>query len=240
MKSSDNGGSSVRLSTRSADLKSSWVRFPRNYYERFETSLRNSPGANRLLTDRFSGCDFRKITKAAIFYVKSPQTCFLADRQIRVKKWRALLHEEARELKSQIRSGLIIAPNRYREKRLEAIETELSRLRILEKKRYGRKYEGNFGDHTWLFLIREYLEYKSGCRITGFELAAIVKAAREVLGYERGYQLVPGSTLLRRLQRFEKSNPDFCYVARQPQHLDLEIGSVFYPRSVQVIESLPS
>ena len=227
----------MKLWSSSVDLKGRF-RFLQNYYITFEKSLRNSPGANRLFTDQFVGCDFRKLSKAAMLYVRSPQRCFLADRQIRIKNRRALLHEEARKLKSQIRSGLIIAPNQYREKRLEAIETELSRLRILAKKRYGRKKQGDCGDHSWLFLIREYLEYKSGCRITGFELAAIVKAGREALGYNRGYQLVASSTLLRRLQRFEKSNPEFCYVARQPQQL--EIGSVFNPKSAQVIESLPS
>jgi hypothetical protein len=223
--------------------------FPRNWYEEFECELGRSPGAERLLTNRFFTCDFRKVGKAAMLYVRSPQDCLYVDRETRARRRTGELRSEARELKGEIkrlsafsdRSGLALPDGamHQREQRLIAIQTELrgcSRL-LTSRSRRGRGTEGDSGDHGWLFLIREYLTYHSGLRITGAELALIVRAAKAGLGYGRRYRIgLEPSTVLQRLKRFEKNNAEFCTVAKRP----VSMSPKYVPGAVHVIDTLPS
>jgi hypothetical protein len=230
-------------------LKGARFTFPQNWSKEFHRQLWGSPGAQRLFAPEFQNCDLRKVGKAAMLYIRSPHWCFRIDRESRAKQQMSQLHKDARTLKSEIQAlsearsrNLIALPDQSisnREVRLKEIEAELARYRCLalSARRQGRKREGDSGDHAWLFLIREYLAYKSGGQITGAELALIVKAGRAALNYRIEYRQVGvgGNTILRRLQRFEKNNPEFCFCARQPKVLQ----PVYYPWSAYVIESLP-
>jgi hypothetical protein len=180
--------------------------FPKAWYTEFLRSLKSNPTAKRLVKGILPRCDCVRMGVLAMQYVLSPEELGEA-RRLRAKLVASELRKRARKLDGEISSHSIVDAGKLSE--LESIRKYLKRAPAENDKRAGVA-----AYHGLLFVIREYLHFRSGLRPQPKELAAIVKAARAALKRRTEYQLVDPHNLSKSLRLFEKNSPEFCLLAR--------------------------
>lgn len=221
--------------------KESWQPFPDCWptegYQLFKDYLEKDPDAERIRTYFMPRCDFFKVYAFAVAHAKYSQ-CVLHDRQTRMERDLADLRNEERRVEAAIKAlgptswtpeddePLSIETfhrSAYYRKLCEnaALQERIARLGQIKRhletvRRVGniRRY-GLREDLSWLFIIREYLEWKSGrIVIHAKDLSVIVAAAYHALRTKPPDDQVSAIDINRRLRRFQRNCPEFCMLAR--------------------------
>jgi hypothetical protein len=226
-----------RVQRLSTPGKEAWHPFPGgwppDWLKKFRTALKDDPEAERLWKYFVPRCSFVKVGAWATAYVHDSQ-CFNRDRKVRMKDLAADLRKEDRRYSNEIDAA---SPKSWipgkgetiedfwrflrsdaaddwhdlarKRQRLDHVRRRLKYLpRLANTKRLGRE------DSTFLFLIREYVEWKSRAILKGKDLAAIVRAAYVALSAPLPEQ-ISGDDLLRRMRRFERNNAESCDAMRK-------------------------
>jgi hypothetical protein len=177
---------------------------PASWYDRFIGSLNANVDAERVRTYFLTNpkCDFFKVGTFAISYAQDSKG-FARSRKAHLKHVAADLRQEERWLSGEIDAFIIprvwkpaegepltiegffrsayyraLRENEIKKQQLDRVRRSLNNIpRVANTKRSGLQK-----DLRWLFIIREYLQWKSGGVIlNGKDLAVIVNAGYEAL-----------------------------------------------------------
>ena len=149
-------------------------------------------------------CDIACVAGLAINYIQNSGDLDQR-RKTRGRKTLAALRKVARTLRAKIAVG-------------EATEQEIINSRFVEfqirqaPEAFNTKRHGVSGNHTWLLLMREYIQRCSGTCPGPADLAEIVTAARTVQGYKE--PVVLPELVSKNLRSYERRNPAMCRLIR--------------------------
>ena len=176
------------------------VPLPSGWFERFGKSLAGNPEAQRLLKDILSSCSVRDVCKMTMLYVRPPKE-LATERKKRGKAETSRLRKKARTLQLQLSSSVIIDPARHRENDLEETRNKLKRAKLA----FDTRRMGIHAVHFAIFVIREYLQFRSGLVPTYPELAALAQAAWAA--WNIPHKGIEPDVLGRNLLTFQKNSP---------------------------------
>ncbi len=194
--------------------------FPDGWYDRFEKSLQVNAGT-RLQTKILPKCDRPNLCKVAMLHILNLEE-FAIERTRRKKDITQKLRERARQLSSEVPKTMVgfksiedfVGSIEFQKlAEFEHIKRMLNRV----PEAFNSKRMGVFQDNSLLFVIRQYLLFRSGLVPKPSELAVIVKAALAGLARPPDYQIVDSEQLRQNLHNFEKNSPAFCQLVDGPR-----------------------
>jgi hypothetical protein len=206
-----------------SETRSNW---PAGGYERFIACLQEDQAAQRVRDYFIPRCDFVKVYAFALNYVRDDHS-FTDERKAKLKDLAADLHHEKRRLEAEVASVwhpakgetiedyfssseyLAARECQWKFERLDDVRAMLANI----PRAANTKRAGIGGDLRYLYIIREYLQAKSGVLLDSDDLAAIVNAAYYVMDADAPRNC-NARELSGKIKRFESNCSEFCALAR--------------------------
>src|ERR1700734_3011346 len=166
---------------------------------RFRSEIEKISYAKRVRDTLLPSCDSTTVAVLAWRYVHA------TDSQARERKKRG-----ARARKKLVEIGREATARGDQQAALDA-QDKLGKT----NEAFATKRLGVSANHEILFVLREYIRFRSGADVGPSDLAAVIDAAKIVAGYTHKSGIgVDPDALRKNLQRFESRNPVICKLLR--------------------------